>query len=75
MVLLHDHYHGLDFAEPDAGVELSHPMFSLLDADTARRLLRQPTNNPVDFCSFSRVCNPDRLHYDFSFSSWLQANP
>lgn len=75
MVMLHDHYHGRDFAEAGTGLEQSYPMFSLLDADTARRLLSQPTNHPVDFCSFSRVCNPDRLRYDFSFSSWLQANP
>ena len=74
MVLLHDHYHGLDFVETAGGVEQEYVMFALLDERLARQLLdRRAQNATIDFCSHSRVCNPARAHYDFSFASWLES--
>lgn len=74
MVMLYDHYHGLDFIQEGGRAEQAYPMFSLLDGGVTQALIESQTNKPADFCAFSRVCNPARTHYDFSFDSWLELN-
>lgn len=74
LVLLYDHYHGLDFAETE-GTEMERPMFMLFDQGSARQFLERQTQAgvAVDYCHFSKVCNPTREDYDFSLKGWLEA--
>ncbi|WP_178114742.1 ABC transporter substrate-binding protein [Pseudomonas saliphila] len=76
IVLLHDHYHGLDFYQThDGHSELEYSMFSLQDARIAQQLIqRRQQHPPLDFCSFSMVCDPLRQAYDFSFDGWLKVH-
>ena len=72
MVLLHDYHHGLDFIEADGNTELAYSMFALIDQASARHLLeRRRLGRLMDFCPYSRVCNPSRTQYDFSYARWL----
>lgn len=72
MVLLHDYHHGVDFIEADGNTELAYSMFALIDQADARRLLeRRASGRVMDFCYYSRVCNPSRTHYDFTYARWL----
>jgi len=74
MIMLHDHYHGLDFIETASGAEQQYSMFALLDQQHAGELLeRRAKQSSIDFCAHSRVCNPTRDDYDFSYASWLES--
>ncbi len=74
LVLLYDHYHGLDFAATE-GTELERPMFMSFDPDSARQFIERQNRGgvAVDYCHFSKVCNPTREDYDFSLKGWLEA--
>lgn len=71
MVMIYDHAHGRDFR--GEGLELDKPMFSLFDAELARRFLDRFGNglSALDFRGHSRALNRRREHYDFSFASLL----
>lgn len=73
LVMLYDHYHGIDFAASE-GTELVHPMFTLFTPALARRFLslQQDEHLDIDFCHFSKVCNPGLERYNFSIAAWLE---
>lgn len=72
MVMLYDYHHGLDFIDAEGNAELHHSMFVLIDQHSARQLLEQrKAGDSMDFCPYSRVCNPARDQYDFSYSGRL----
>lgn len=72
IVLLHDYHQGRDFIDAEGNAELHYSMFSLIDQRSARHLLeRRRMGRSMDFCPYSRVCNPARDQYDFSFQRWL----
>lgn len=74
LIMLYDHYHGLDFIETTDAAEQEYSMFALLDRHRAEQLLERHAKMPtIDFCSHSRACNPARSRYDFSFASWLES--
>lgn len=73
MVLLYDHHHGLDFLDAEGNAELEYSMFSLIDQRNAKRLLdRRRAKRGMNFCPYSRACNPALKEYDFSFQRWLE---
>ena len=73
MVLLHDYHHGLDFVDAQGNAELQYSMFSLIDRRSAEYLLeRRHDKRSMDFCPYSKVCNPARTEYDFSYQRWLE---
>lgn len=73
LVLLHDYHHGLDFVDAQGNAELQYSMFALIDQRNAKYLLeRRRANRSMDFCRYSRVCNPAREEYDFSYQRWLE---
>jgi len=72
IVLLYDYHHGLDFIDNSGNGELQYSMFSLIEQPSARYLLeRRRQGRSLDFCPYSRACNPARDQYDFSFNRWL----
>ena len=74
MVLLYDYDKGIDFIDALANAQLEYSMFSLLDKRLASQLLEQrERQHAIDFCSYSRACNPARTGYDFSYASWLES--
>ena len=73
LVLLYDYHHGRDFVAANGNAELQYSMFSLIDQRNAKHLLeRRRAKRRMDFCPYSRVCNPAREEYDFSFQKWLE---
>lgn len=75
IVMLYDHYHGKDFSDEKTNAEQHYSMFTLLDAPLARQLIdARNAATTINFCTFSKVCNPSRSSYDFSFASWLGSN-
>ena len=74
LVVLYDYHNGVDFAEAD-GLEMSKSMFALFDREMAQDYLGYlAAGHPeVDYCRFSKVCNPELKAYDFSINNWLSA--
>lgn len=74
LVVLYDYDHGVDFAESE-GLEMERSMFALFDPQMAEVYLNYlAAGRPqVNYCRFSKVCNPARKEYDFSIRGWLQA--
>lgn len=74
LVVLYDYHNGVDFAESD-GLEMSKSMFALFDQEMAQDYLGYlAAGHPeVDYCRFSKVCNPALKGYDFSIGNWLSA--
>lgn len=72
MVLLHDHYKGIDFA--DEGLEIRQPMFMLFDAQTAKAFSQRlvHTQATPDFRRFSKHHNRDLQRYHFDLQQLLQ---
>lgn len=72
MVLIHDHAHGHDFV--DEGLEQVVPMFILFDDALAQRFLQRFSGRsaPLDFCQYSKACNPKLKEYDFNFVNLLR---
>ncbi|WVM93097.1 hypothetical protein ULG90_02880 [Halopseudomonas pachastrellae] len=66
LVVLYDYHNGVDFAETD-GLEMSKSMFALFDREMAQDYLGYlAAGHPeVDYCRFSKVCNPELKAYDF----------
>ncbi len=70
LILLHDYFHGRDFAE--IGTELQLPLFSSLDRQRVINYLDVFGDgdwSKIDFRSFSKVFNPDLSRYDFSLEN------
>ncbi|TVP93320.1 MAG: sugar ABC transporter substrate-binding protein [Pseudomonadaceae bacterium] len=76
LVMLYDYHHGVDFASNE-GTELVQPMFTLFTPALAQRFLALQAADapPVDFCAFSKACNPARTDYDFTIGAWLEPTP
>lgn len=74
LVVLYDYDHGTDFAESE-GLEMEKSMFALFDPSMAEIYLNYlAAGRPqVNYCRFSKVCNPALQTYDFSIRGWLQA--
>lgn len=74
LVVLYDYEHGVDFATSE-GLEMEKSMFALFDRQMAEVYLSYlAAGRPqVDYCRFSKVCNPGLQTYDFSIRGWLQA--
>ncbi|SCK22500.1 ABC transporter substrate-binding protein [Vogesella sp. LIG4] len=73
LVMLYDYDRGIDFA-PD-GLEQDRSMFTLFDATSAERFMRDYGNldfSHVDFRRYSKALNPRLKHYDFSFKQLLK---
>ena len=67
LVLLHDYFHGRDFAE--LGTELEFPIFSTLDRQSVDRYLAVFGDGDwgkIDFRLFSKVYNTNLTRYEFS---------
>lgn len=67
LVMLYDYHHGKDFAKE--GLELTAPMFMLLDEERAQRFLARFGDedfSAIDFRQFSRHLNPQLRSYQFS---------
>jgi hypothetical protein len=74
LVMLYDYHHGHDFAL-DEGLELDHSMFALFDARMADRFLERYGElrfDSIDFARYSKVLNPQRKRYDFTFEQLLR---
>ncbi len=73
LVMLYDYHHGEDFAASE-GTELVQPMFTLFTPVLAQRFLtlQKADAKPIDFCAFSKACNPARTEYDFTIGAWLE---
>ncbi len=71
MVLLHDHFAGMDFATE--GVEFRSQLYPLTRAnlDAYERDFADRDWSKVDFSAFSKVHNPSLARYDFSFGAVL----
>lgn len=75
IVMLYDHHHGKDFRDRETDAERHYSMFTLLDAPLAGQILKARAGGAIpSFCDFSRVCNPARTTYNFSFANWLDAH-
>lgn len=74
LVLLYDYDQGIDFAETE-GLEMEKSMFTLFNQPMAKTYLRYlAAGRPqVDYCFFSKACNPSRTAYDFTIAAWLNA--
>ena len=73
MVLLYDYHHGVDFMDAQGNAELEYSMFSLIDQRSATAILkRRHDRQTMDFCRYSRVCNPAREEYDFTYQRWFE---
>lgn len=73
LVMLHDHAKGRDFA--DLGLEQTLPVFMLFDHRSAQRFMQRFKGDDfssIDFSAYSRVLNPQRKQYSFSFRPLLQ---
>ncbi|GIZ11762.1 ABC transporter substrate-binding protein [Pseudomonas sp. NCCP-436] len=73
LAMLHDHAHGMDFAER-GGKDQTAELLRLIDAQQAARLarrLRQPRLN-LDFTRFSMVHNPGAQRYACSIDALLE---
>lgn len=73
LVMLYDYEHGKDFA--DLGLEQTLPVFMLFDARTATRFMQRFKGadfSSIDFRRYSRVLNPARQQYGFSFKPLLK---
>jgi ABC-type sugar transport system substrate-binding protein len=66
MVLLYDHYHGIDFAN-DLGTDIYSKMqvISTENIKPYLELLKSDYIDQIDFKSFSKVANPKLEHYQF----------
>jgi ABC-type sugar transport system substrate-binding protein len=67
LVMLYDYHHGKDFGKE--GLELSAPLFVLLDEERAQRFLSRFGDEDfasVDFRQFSKRLNPQLRSYQFS---------
>lgn len=74
MVLLHDYHNGVDFIDALGNAQFEYSMFSLLDKRLASQLIEhRERRHVIDFCFYSRVCNPARTGYDFSYATWLES--
>lgn len=74
LVVLYDYEHGVDFAVSE-GLEMEKSMFALFDHGMAQTYLDYlSAGRPqVNYCRFSKVCNPALQTYDFSIRGWLEA--
>ncbi len=73
MILLHDYHHGRDFK--DHGLSIKSKM-SVLDQQALEALMGNELAmnfEHVDFCLFSRVCNPDLDRYQLRADVFLAA--
>jgi ABC-type sugar transport system substrate-binding protein len=73
LVMLYDYHHGKDFRKE--GLELTAPLFVLLDAERAQRFLTRFGNedfSSIDFRQFSRHLQPQLRTYQFSLQSALK---
>jgi ABC-type sugar transport system substrate-binding protein len=67
LVMLHDYHHGKDFKKE--GLELSAPLFLLLDEERAQNFLTRFGNedfSSIDFRQFSKHLQPKLRTYQFS---------
>lgn len=73
LVMVHDYAAGLDFATRGGKNQMAR-LFRLLDAQQARRLLRnlQASGSKLDFKRFSVARNPRLQRYDFSIDALLR---
>ena len=72
MVMLYDHYHGIDFA-PE-GLELQRDMFRLFDVKSSIQFEQRfaVAGDGLDFRPFSKHLNPTLTHYQFELGRLLQ---
>ena len=73
IILLHDHFHGADFAKTPGGASRTTP-FYLITKETVHTLdkvIGPEFWGQVDFRTFSRVHNPTRDGYDFSYTKLI----
>lgn len=73
LVLLHDYYHGKDFADI-AGTQIAASFHAITRENLDQlRLMTEPENFPkVDFRAFSRIYHPDLTHYHFGIEAVLE---
>jgi len=73
LVVVYDHYNGRDFAAAE-GLEMTHPMFSLLSPELAARFgqrFGEGRFDAIDFKRFSKFQNPQVKRYNFEFQHLL----
>lgn len=73
LVLIHDHYHGIDFAD-ELGVEMETQL-GLITADNAREYLNKLSKadwRQVDFKQFSKKYNPGLKRYNLTLETLLK---
>jgi ABC-type sugar transport system substrate-binding protein len=72
LVMIYDYANGRDFV--DEGLELDRPMFTLFDAETAKRFQARFGSgySKIDFRKFSKVLNPQLKKYNFSFEQLMR---
>ena len=72
MVMLYDHYRGVDFASE--GLELHRDMFWLFNAQSSLQFEKRfaGTTEKLDFRPFSKYLNPSLTHYQFEIERLLR---
>lgn len=72
MVMLYDHYHGIDFASE--GLELQRDMFWLFNAQSSLKFEKRfaSSTEKLDFRPFSKHLNPALTHYQFELEQLLK---
>ena len=66
LVCLHDYVHGLDFAD-ELGTDVNTEIHLVIAVTAPNHLRLYEKFEAIDFSRFSKVYNPDLIHYDFSF--------
>ena len=72
LVMLYDHYHGKDFAQPNPTRPL---VMSVIDEKNVEAYLwRFGDKNwsKIDFTGFSKVLNPETIEYNFGISGLMK---
>lgn len=73
LVLMHDFYHGIDFAPSGTTIRSRMHVISQENVDSFLALPSKKQWDDIDFRQFSKIYNPKLLKYDFSLSAVLKA--
>ena len=73
LVLMHDFYHGIDFASSGTTIRSRMHVISQENVDSFLALPSKKQWDDIDFRQFSKIYNPKLQKYDFSLSAVLNA--
>ncbi len=72
IVLLHDHFHGIDFAKTHLQSQSNYQLVTQNNVEEYKKLIQETQHHKTDFRQFSKVHHPELKDYNFSFQRLIK---